>query len=307
MPAEIFGEKYQFLQKQKILTFEEITRLTRIIAGLGAVKIRLTGGEPLVRQSLETLVAGLSQTAGVADIAMTTNAFLLPEKAALLKQAGLQRITVSLDTLDDAIFQQMNGGRSDVASVLRGIQAAVDVGFAPIKINCVVQRGVNDATLVDMARYCRENGHILRLIEYMDVGTRNGWEMAHVVSAREMLERIHAVFPLERVARNYAEETALRFRYLDGGGELGVIASVTQPFCRNCSRLRLSPEGSIYTCLFATQGTDLKTPLRDGATDAELAAIVRGVWHERTDRYSEERTTESAAGREKIEMYYIGG
>lgn len=307
MPAEIFGEKYQFLQKQKILTFEEIIRLTRIIAGLGAVKIRLTGGEPLVRQSLETLVAGLSQTAGVADIAMTTNAYLLPEKAAILKEAGLRRITVSLDSMDDAIFQQMNGGRSDVASVLRGIQAAVAAGFAPIKINCVVQRGVNDEALVDMARYCRENGHILRLIEYMDVGTRNGWEMAHVVPAREMLERIHAVFPLERIARNYAEETALRFRYLDGGGELGIIASVTQPFCRNCSRLRLSPEGSIYTCLFATHGTDLKTPMRDGATDSELADIVRGVWQKRTDRYSEERTTESAAGRDKIEMYYIGG
>ncbi len=306
MPADVFGEKYVFLQKEKLLTFEEITRLTRIIVRLGAVKIRITGGEPLVRQDLEQLVAQLSALEDVDDVAMTTNAYLLPQKAQLLKQAGLHRVTVSLDTIDNAIFRQMNGGKADVEQVLAGIQSAVDAGLAPVKINCVVQRGVNDHTLIDLARYCREHGHILRFIEYMDVGTLNGWRMEHVVPAREIVEKVNAVFPLERLPPNYHSETALRFRYQDGGGEIGIIASVTQPFCGDCSRMRLSPEGVVYTCLFATQGTDLKTPLRDGATDDELESLVRGLWQARTDRYSEQRT-EDDDKRDKIQMYYIGG
>jgi len=306
MPAEIFGEKYEFLKREKILTFEEITRLTRVIVRLGAVKLRLTGGEPLVRQEIEELVGQLAQIDDVHDIAMTTNAYLLPKKAHQLKKAGLQRVTVSLDSLDNDVFRQMNGGRADVDQVLEGIRAAEAAGLTPIKINCVVQRGVNDHTMVDMARFCKDNGYILRFIEYMDVGTMNGWRMDHVVPAKEIVERVHAVLPLEPVARNYSSETALRFRYTDGGGEIGVIASVTRPFCGNCTRMRLSPEGSIYTCLFATEGTDLKTPLRDGATDDEIEAIIRNTWGARIDRYSEERGSVERS-REKIEMYYIGG
>ena len=306
MPAEIFHEKYQFLQRQKLLTFEEITRLTRIIVQQGAVKLRLTGGEPLVRQEIEKLIGMLNTIDGVEDIALTTNAYLLPEKAHLIKEAGVQRVTVSLDSLDNDIFRQMNGGKASVEDVLKGIQAAEQAGLTPIKINAVVQRGINDHTIVDMARFCKENGYILRLIEYMDVGTMNGWKMEHVVPAKEIVEQIHAVFPLERVPRNYASETALRYRYLDGSGEIGIIASVTMPFCGDCSRMRLSPEGEIYTCLFATEGTDLKTPMRDGATDEELAAIIQNTWGNRTDRYSEVRT-KIQHPKDKVEMYYIGG
>lgn len=306
MPAEIFHEKYQFLQRQKLLTFEEITRLTRIIVQQGAVKLRLTGGEPLVRQEIEKLVGMLHEIDGVDDIALTTNAYLLPEKAHLIKEAGVQRVTVSLDSLDNDIFRQMNGGKASVEDVLKGIKAAEQAGLTPIKINAVVQRGVNDHTIVDMARFCKENGYILRLIEYMDVGTMNGWKMEHVVPAKEIVERIHGAFPLEPVPRNYASETALRYRYLDGSGEIGIIASVTMPFCGDCSRMRLSPEGEIYTCLFATKGTDLKTPLRDGATDEELAAIIQNTWGNRADRYSEIRT-QIQHPKDKVEMYYIGG
>ncbi|MCA9912338.1 MAG: GTP 3',8-cyclase MoaA [Anaerolineae bacterium] len=309
MPEEIFGDKYQFLPHSEILSFEEITRLTRIIVRLGAVKLRLTGGEPLVRQDIEVLVRQLAGMEGVHDLAMTTNAYLLPKKADLLKEAGLERITISLDTLDDATFRAINGNRSNVERVLAGIRAAQHAGFSPIKINAVVQRGVNDEQLIDLARFCRENGLILRLIEYMDVGTMNGWRLDQVVPAKEIAERIDAVFPLKPVKRNYQSETALRFEYADGQGEIGIIASVTQPFCGACSRMRLSPQGSIYTCLFATEGTDLKTPMRQGATDDELKAIIQGTWKQRTDAYSEQRTSESKNGDQgdKIEMYYIGG
>lgn len=306
MPEEIFGEKFQFLPHDEILRFEEITRLTRIIIRLGAVKLRLTGGEPLVRQDIEALVSQLAALDGVHDIAMTTNAYLLPQKAEALREAGLRRITVSLDSLDDATFRKINGNRSSVERVVKGIHAAQAAGFDPIKINAVVQRGVNDDHIVDMARFCRENGLILRLIEYMDVGTMNGWRMDHVVPAKEMIERIDAAFPLKQVDRNYKSETALRYEYADGLGEVGVIASVTKPFCGACSRMRLSPQGSIYTCLFATEGIDLKTPMRDGATDDELEAIIRGTWKKRTDAYSEQRTADTPK-RDKIEMYYIGG
>jgi GTP 3',8-cyclase len=308
MPAEIYGENYRFLPREELLTYEEITRLTRIFVRLGAVKVRLTGGEPLLRQELEKLVANLAKIDGVEDMALTTNAFFLPQYAQRLKDAGLRRVTVSLDTLDDEIFRRMNGGRAGVARVLEGIEAAVQVGFQPVKINAVVQRGVNDHTLVDLARYCKEKGYIVRFIEYMDVGNLNGWRMDHVVPADEIVAMIDAELPLEPIGSNYKGEVARRYRYRDGGGEIGLVTSVTKPFCGACNRLRLSAEGSIYTCLFATKGTDLRAPLRAGASDDELEQIVRNTWGIRTDRYSQIRTqlTEEQRG-QKVEMYHIGG
>ena len=310
MPAAIFGERYQFLPKPQLLTFEEITRLTRIIVRLGAVKIRLTGGEPLLRQDIEELVAMLSAVDGVDDLAMTTNAYLLPQKLDALKAAGLKRLTISLDTLDDEIFRAMNGGRSGVDKVLDGIAAAEAAGYTPLKINAVVQRGLNDHTLVDLARFFKERGHILRFIEYMDVGNKNGWKMDEVVPSAEIVERIHAAMPLEPTAGNYFGEVARRYRYADGEGEIGLISSVTQPFCGSCTRMRLSPEGEIFTCLFATEGTSLRDPLRAGAGDDELDAIIRATWGARIDRYSEIRsslTDEVRDRRKKVEMYHIGG
>ncbi len=307
MPAEIFGEGYKFLPREEILTFEEITRLTRIIVRLGAVKLRLTGGEPLVRQNIEGLVAMLAEIDGVEDLAMTTNAYYLPQKAQALKDAGLQRVTISLDSLDEAVFQQMNGRRASVQKVLEGIKAAEDVGFAPIKINTVVQRGVNDHTIVDLARFCKDHGYIVRFIEYMDVGTMNGWRMDDVVPADEIVARIDAELPLEPIGRNYRGEVARRYRFRDGGGEIGLITSVTKPFCGACSRMRLSPEGQIFTCLFASEGTDLRDLLRGGASDEELEAVIRGTWGQRTDRYSEERFDLTEPRREKVQMYHIGG
>jgi GTP 3',8-cyclase len=307
MPADIFGESYKFLPREEILSFEEITRLTRILVRLGAVKVRLTGGEPLVREQIEKLVAMLAEVDGVDDLTMTTNAYLLPQKAQALKDAGLGRVTISLDSLDDAVFRHMNGGRSSVERVLKGIEAAEQVGLHPIKINAVVQRGVNDHTIVDLARWAKDRGHILRFIEYMDVGNKNGWKLDEVVPAKEIVERIDAAMPLEPVQRNYRSEVALRYQYKDGGGEIGLIASVTMPFCGACSRMRLSPEGSIYTCLFATQGTDLRGPLRAGATDDQIEAIVRQTWGARIDRYSEERSELTQPRDPKVEMYHIGG
>ena len=309
MPAEIYGERYQFLPKSQLLTFEEIERLTRIFVGLGAQKVRLTGGEPLVRNEVEHLVERLARVNGVDDLTMTTNAYLLPQKAQTLKDAGLGRVTVSLDTLDDEVFRQMNGRGFGVDRVLEGIEAAERAGFHPIKVNSVVQRGVNDHTIVDLARYFRERGHIMRFIEYMDVGTLNGWRMDDVVPADEIVALIDAEMPLVPVESNYRGEVALRYRYADGDGEIGVIASVTKPFCGDCTRLRLSPEGQIFTCLFGNVGTDLRGPLRDGATDEDLASLASGVWRVREDRYSEERAslTEELRSREKVEMYRIGG
>lgn len=308
MPAEIFGEHYRFLPRAEILTFEEITRLTRIIVKLGAVKLRITGGEPLVREQLETLIAMLQPIDGVDDLTMTTNGFLLPQKAQLLKDAGLSRVTVSLDSLDDTVFRKMNGNRSSVQKVLDGIAAAEKAGLQPIKINCVVQRGVNDHTIVDLARWAKDKGHIVRFIEYMDVGNKNGWRMDEVVPAQEIVERIDAVMPLKQTRRNYQSEVALRYSFQDGGGEIGMIASVTKPFCGACSRMRLSPEGSIYTCLFATHGTDLRGPMRDGATDDQIEQIIRNTWGERIDRYSEVRFDQTDDDRaKKVEMYHIGG
>ena len=309
MPAEIFGESYQFLPKDEILAFEEIHRLARIFSDLGVNKLRITGGEPLLRTDLNVLIGLLSQIPGVEDLTLTTNGYLLNHQAARLKEAGLNRITVSLDTLDDDIFKTMNGRGFGTQRVLQGIQRASEVGLAPIKINAVVQRGVNDHTLVDLARHFKGSGHIVRFIEYMDVGNRNGWKLDQVVSAKEIVERIDAEMPLEPMESNYAGEVASRFRYRDGGGEIGVIASVTQPFCAACTRARISTDGRLFTCLFATQGVDLRTPLRNGATDEELRDRITRVWSRRTDRYSEERSELTAVQNStpKVEMYQIGG
>ncbi len=307
MPEEIFGERYQFLPKTDILTFEEIVRLARILVGLGAQKLRLTGGEPLMRQQVEQLVAELVNIEGVEDLAMTTNAYLLPKKIQVLKEAGLRRITVSLDSLDDAVFRRMNGNKSSVQKVLEGITAAEQAGFGPLKINCVVQRGVNDHTIVDLARYFKDRGHIVRFIEYMDVGTMNGWKMDEVLSAKDIAGMIDAVMPIEPLERNYRGEVAMRYRYRDGSGEIGIIASVTQPFCGDCTRLRLSPKGELFTCLFGTKGLDLRQPLRDGASDADIEAMLRRLWGRRVDRYSEERSETGRSRGGKVEMYHIGG
>ena len=307
MPAEIYGERYEFLPREELLTFEEIARVVRVCVSLGAVKVRLTGGEPLVRRDLELLVADLAAVDGVDDLTLTTNAYLLPDKAAALKRAGLHRVSVSLDTLDDDIFREMNGRGFGVDKVLDGIAAAESAGFRPIKVNAVVQRGVNDHTIVDLARYFKERGHVMRFIEYMDVGNRNGWRMDHVVPADEIVARIDAEMPLAPAESNYRGEVALRYRYADGGGEMGVIASVTKPFCGDCTRLRLSPEGSIYTCLFSSKGVDLRGPLRDGAGDDELRALVTSTWNVREDRYSEIRASLTEPVTDKVEMYHIGG
>ncbi len=309
MPAEIFGEKYEFLPRSEILTFEEITRLARLFVQLGVKKIRITGGEPLLRRELEVLIAGLSQIRGVDDLTLTTNGYLLPQYARALKEAGLYRITVSLDTLDDEIFKHMNGRGYSIEQVLEGIGEAEKAGFHPIKINAVVQKGVNDHTLVDLAGHFHGTGHIVRFIEYMDVGTRNGWELGKVTPAAEIVQRIHDLMPLEPIQPNYTGEVATRYRYLSGGGEIGVIASVTQPFCGDCTRARLSTDGKLYTCLFAGQGADLRGPMRDGADDEELLDHIAGIWQRRDDRYSELRTAETAAAGQlpKVEMYQIGG
>ena len=307
MPAEIYGERYEFLPKDSLLTFEEIARLTRVLAALGVVKVRITGGEPLVRAEIDKLIAMLAQTPGIEDVAMTTNAFLLAQFARKLKDAGLRRVTVSLDSLDEEVFKRMNGRGFGSARVLEGIEAAREAGLSPIKINAVVQRGVNDHTIVELAQFAKERGHIVRFIEYMDVGTLNGWKMDDVVPAEEIIERIHAEMPLEPIGANYKGEVALRYGFKDGEGEVGVIASVTKPFCGDCTRMRLSPEGQMVTCLFASSGIDLRTPLRSGATDEELMDIVRGAWGLRDDRYSEIRTMFTDEPRKKVEMYHIGG
>ncbi len=316
MPEEIFGDKYRFLPKPQIMTFEEINRSARIMAGMGVKKLRITGGEPLLRHDLHLLIAQLAQIDGIEDIAMTTNAYFLKDKIADLKAAGLKRVTISLDSLDNEAFRKMNGGKADVAQVLEGIYVAQKAGLTPLKINAVVQKGVNDHTIIQMAQFCKDNGIILRFIEYMDVGTRNGWRLDHVVTAKEIIEKIDAVFPIEPIDPNYYGEVAERYRYKDGGGEVGVIASVTQPFCGTCTRMRLSPEGQLYTCLFATKGVSLRDPMRAGATDDELRQLLQDIWINRDDRYSEIRGAQTLIGIEdiavnneekRIEMYYIGG
>jgi cyclic pyranopterin phosphate synthase len=305
MPKEVFGKDYAFLERRALLTFEEIVRLARVFQRLGIEKVRLTGGEPLVRRHLEQLIEMLSALPGL-DLTLTTNGSILAKKARALKTAGLARITVSLDALDDAIFKRMNDVDFPVARVIEGIDAAADAGLAPVKINMVVKRGVNEHEILPMARFFRERGHILRFIEYMDVGATNGWRLDDVVSAREIVSIIDREMPLEPVDPNYTGEVAERWRYKDGSGEIGVIASVTQAFCRDCTRARISTEGRLYTCLFATEGHDLRTLLREGASDAELESRIRAIWTARADRYSEIRTAQTVPLK-KIEMSYIGG
>ncbi len=306
MPKEVFGRDFHFLPARELLSFEEIARLAHIFAGLGVEKLRLTGGEPLLRRDLPALVQMLADIPGIADLTLTTNGALLAKLAPALKSAGLRRISVSLDSLDDAVFRAMNDVDMPVARILEGIDAAVHAGMGPIKINVVVKRGVNDAGIIDMAAHFRGTGCILRFIEYMDVGTTNGWRLDDVVPAAEVVRTIDAVFPLEALSPNYRGEVANRYRYVDGAGEIGVIASVTQPFCGNCTRARLSSEGLLYTCLFASTGRDLRALLRGNASDDEIRAFIGGVWHARDDRYSELRT-EQTTRLPKVEMSHIGG
>jgi len=306
MPREIFGRDFAFLPPGQVLSFEEITRLTRVFLSLGVEKIRLTGGEPLIRRDLPELVAMLAPLPGLRDLTLTTNGARLPQLANALKDAGLQRVTVSLDSLDDSVFRAINGVEFPVLRVLDGIAAAQEAGLTPVKINMVVQCGVNEDSIVPMARYFHHSKCNLRFIEYMDVGATNGWRLEDVVPASEIISRIHAELPLAPLLPNYPGEVARRYRYIDGGGEIGVIASVTQPFCGGCTRARLSAEGRLYTCLFASDGFDLRAPMRGGASDTEIAALIRGLWTVRADRYSEERTEETTR-QPRVEMSYIGG
>ena len=306
MPREVFGSDFAFLPRDEILTFEEIARLARVFAGLGVRKIHLTGGEPTLRAELPTLVALLKEAAPTIELALTTNGSLLSSLAEPLAAAGLDRTTVSLDTLDDAVFRDMNDVDFPVARVLEGIDAAAEARLTPVKINAVIKRGVNDHTAVDLARHFKGSGHVLRFIEYMDVGTTNGWRLDDVVPARELIERIDAELPLEPLEAGYRGEVAKRWRYRDGEGEIGFITSVSAPFCGDCTRARISADGSLYTCLFAIAGTDLRGPLRAGADDAALAELLRGVWSVRDDRYSELRS-EATEDLERVEMSYIGG
>jgi cyclic pyranopterin phosphate synthase len=304
MPREVFDSTYRFLPHEAILSFEEIARLARVFVGLGVQKIRLTGGEPLVRKHLYRLIEML--TVLDVEITLTTNGSLLAAQAPALARAGLDRVTVSLDSLDDATFRAMNDADFPVAKVIEGIDAAAAAGLGPIKINMVVKRGVNDGGILAMAERWRRTGHIVRFIEFMDVGSTNGWRMDDVVPSAELVRRISERWPLEPVDANYEGEVAERWRYKDGAGEIGVISSVTQAFCSTCTRMRLSTEGSLYTCLFAQSGHDLKSLLRAGASDDELRNEIAAVWQRRTDRYSEVRTAETAKER-KVEMSYIGG
>jgi cyclic pyranopterin phosphate synthase len=310
MPRDVFDKDYPFAPHSALLTFEELTRLTRIFVAHGVEKIRLTGGEPLLRKGLEQLVSMLAElrtpNGGELDITLTTNGSLLARKAQTLKDAGLKRVTVSLDALDEAIFQRMNDADFPVRDVLEGIEAAERAGLSPVKINMVVKRGVNDQEIVPMARYFRQAGQVLRFIEYMDVGNSNGWCLDDVVPSAEVIARIQAHHPLVPIEANYPGEVAQRWRYTDGKAELGVISSVTQAFCHSCSRARLSTEGRLFTCLFSSEGTDLRAALRDGSADATLSDLIAAVWTNRTDRYSEIRS-EHTEGLKKVEMSYIGG
>ena len=306
MPREVFDAGYSFLPHAQILTFEETVRLARVFASLGTQKIRLTGGEPLLRKDIARLVAMLREALPAVDLTLTTNGSALRAHARALRDAGLDRVTVSLDSLDDATFRAMNDADFPVAKVLEGIDAAAQAGLGPVKVNMVVKRGVNDHQVVDMARHFRGSPHIVRYIEFMDVGSTNGWRMDDVVPSAEIVRQVSAHFPLAAAEANYNGEVAERWRYLDGNGEIGVISSVTQAFCSSCTRARLSTDGHVYTCLFAQRGYDLKTPLRAGAGDESLRESVTAIWQRRGDRYSEIRTAETAGAR-KVEMSFIGG
>lgn len=306
MPREIYGQSFRFLPHEQLLTFEEITRLARLAVTLGVRKIRLTGGEPLLRRDIEALVRMLAAIDGLADLTLTTNGSLLATKATALATAGLQRVTVSLDSLDDGVFARLNDVDFPVSRVLAGITAAEQAGLTPIKVNMVVRRGINEDSVVPMARFARAHGYTLRFIEYMDVGHTNGWDMAEVVPAAEILARVDAAMPLEALPPQYHGEVATRWRYRDGDGEIGVIGSVTQPFCSSCTRARLTAEGVLYTCLFGIRGTDLREPLRRGDDDAALLERLRHIWERRSDRYSEIRS-EATAELPRVEMSRIGG
>jgi len=305
MPREVFGKDYEFLPHQALLTFEEIDRLARVFVANGVHKIRLTGGEPLLRKNIERLIEMLAGIPGI-DLTLTTNGSLLAKKARALKAAGLKRATVSLDSLDDEVFRAMNDVDFPVARVLEGIETAAAEGLTPVKINMVVKRGLNEASIVPMARRFKGTGHIVRFIEFMDVGASNGWKLDEVVPSAEVLRTLRAEWPLEAIDPNYTGEVAERWRYTDGSGEIGLISSVTQAFCSSCTRARLSPEGRLYTCLFATRGEDFRALLRSNRSDEEIAERLRGVWSARADRYSELRS-EATRGERKIEMHYIGG
>jgi cyclic pyranopterin phosphate synthase len=309
MPKEVFGPGYQFLKGKSLLSYEEMERLARIFAGLGVSKLRLTGGEPLVRRHIERLVRMLAAIPGM-DLALTTNGSLLTDKAQPLADAGLKRITVSLDSLDNDVFMSMNDVEFPVYKVLAGIDASAAAGLHPIKINMVVKRGLNEDSILPMARFFQGTGQVVRFIEYMDVGNANGWRMDDVVTSSEIVAKIDAELPLEPIEPNYPGEVANRWRYRDGSGEIGVISSVSQPFCGSCTRARLSSEGRLYTCLFATQGHDLRGYLRTGKTDEEIAEVIRGIWRQRADRYSEIRSSNTATTLPllpKVEMSHIGG
>ena len=317
MPSEVFNKDYAYLPQTSLLSFEEVARLARIFVAHGVEKIRLTGGEPLLRKNLEVLIEMLAKMTTVTgkplDITLTTNASLLAKKAQSLKDAGLQRVTVSLDAMDDTIFRRMNDVDFPVADVLQGIEVANRVGLLPIKINMVVKRGTNDQEIVPMARHFRHSGNVLRFIEYMDVGATNGWRMDEVLPSAQVIERLNAHFPVASIDANYLGETAERWRYADGGGEIGVISSVTNAFCGDCNRARLSTEGKLFLCLFASQGHDLRELLRGDFSDAQISSAVGNIWHKRDDRYSQLRAalpadkTMSTAGRKRVEMSYIGG
>ncbi len=316
MPSEVFNKDYAFLPQTSLLSFEEIARLARIFVAHGVEKIRLTGGEPLLRKNLEVLIEMLAKMTTVAgrpmDITLTTNASLLAKKAQSLKDAGLQRVTVSLDAMDDAIFRRMNDVDFPVADVLRGIEVANKVGLLPIKINMVVKRGTNDSEILPMARHFRHSGNVLRFIEYMDVGATNGWRMDEVLPSAQVIAAVNAHFPVAPIDANYLGETAERWRYADGGGEIGVISSVTQAFCSDCNRARLSTEGKLYLCLFASGGHDLRALLRGNYNDEQITSAVGNIWHKRDDRYSELRAalpadTQIGDSKKRVEMSYIGG
>ncbi|WP_044748707.1 GTP 3',8-cyclase MoaA [Bacillus alveayuensis] len=306
MPAEIFGPDFRFLQPNELLTVDEMVMLAESFANLGVEKVRITGGEPLLRKDLAVFIEKLTKIAGIKDIALTTNGVHLVKWAEMLKQAGLRRVNVSLDALDDAVFKKMNGVGVGVAPVLKGIEAAKKAGLK-VKVNMVVKKGLNDSQIVPMARYFKNEGITLRFIEFMDVGTSNGWDFSHVVTKKEIYEQISQIHPLEPVEPDYFGEVASRYRYAGTNTEVGFIASVTESFCRSCTRARVSADGKLYTCLFATEGVSLKELLRQGAEKKRIEEFIIATWNKRTDRYSDERTEQSAKERKKIEMSYIGG
>ncbi|WP_077325857.1 GTP 3',8-cyclase MoaA [Virgibacillus siamensis] len=306
MPKEIFGEDYVFLPEEALLDFEEITRLAKSFASLGVEKIRITGGEPLMRRDLDRLIKDLIEIPGIRDIALTTNGILLPKKAKKLKAAGLKRVNISLDAIEDEVFKQINGKGVVTKPVLKGIEAAQEAGLQ-VKINTVVKKGMNEGQILPMARHFKDTGVILRYIEFMDVGNHNGWDLNNVISKKQIINTIHKEMPLELAEQNYYGEVASRFRYKDGGGEIGVISSITDTFCSTCTRIRLSADGKLYTCLFASEGFDIRDRMRDQLNDEQLTGILADLWGGRTDRYSDERAEQKHSKRRKIEMSYIGG